>query len=353
MSRSSLMVAILAGVVPALAQAQVSEEVRRATVDSENVLGTSMHLELAAEASKLKGARKALTAEIERLDGILSTWNAGSELRRLPRPCPPTAASVELREVLAATERWMGASGGAFHPGVEVLMQLWKLAETRNSEPSSEELAAALARIREPLWKLDEASATVAFLSDVPLSFDGLAKGYIIYRAIDAAVRAGARDLVLDIGGDVRVVGKTRWTVAVADPRAPADNAQPLCKLELENRSVATSGGYARGFDIAGKHFSHIFDPRTGKPVTAVQQATVIAPDATTADALATALNVLAPGEGLALVAKLPGVASMVVDAQGVQHASPDWARFVRASATAAADAPAASGPSVLPRGGS
>lgn len=329
---------------------QVSEEVRRATMDSENVLGTSMHLELGAEASKLKGARKALTAEIERLEGILSTWDARSELRQLPHPCPPTAASVEVREVLAATERWMRESGGAFHPAVEVLTQLWKTAEKRGSEPTPDELAAARARLDAPLWKVDGAQGTVEFLSDVPLTYDGLAKGYIIDRAVDAAQRAGARDIVLDIGGDVRVVGKTRWTIAVADPRAPADNAQALCKLELAGQSVATSGGYARGFDIAGKHYSHIFDPRTGQPVAAVLQATVIAPDATTADALATTLNVLAPKDGLALVARFPGVASMVVDAQGVQHASPGWAQFVRSEAAAAA--PAASGPSVLPRGG-
>jgi thiamine biosynthesis lipoprotein ApbE len=337
------------GCVGAWAQqpASPTEEVRRTSVQSENVLGTSMRLEISAEASKLKGARRALTEEIERLEDILSTWSTRSELARLP--CPPTKASSELREVLKATERWMGESGGAFHPAVGVLTKLWNEAGQRGALPSESELASARARIGSALWRIEDATGTVEFLSDVPLTFDGLAKGYIIDRAIAAAVKAGAIDVVLDIGGDVRVWGKASSTVAIADPKNSADNAQPLGQLQLQGAAVATSGGYARGFDIAGVHYSHIFDPRSGMPVTEILQATVIASDATTADALATALNVLAPADGLALVARVPGAASMVVDSQGKQHASPGWSKFLRTPPAAVA---APSGPSALPGGG-
>ena len=331
---------------PAAPPAQ-SEELRRFSFDSESVLGTSMHLELAAPAPALKPARVALMDEIERLEKILSTYSSRSELRKLPRPCAATPASKELREVLHAAERWMRDSGGTFHPGVQVLSELWKAAEQRGSAPTPEELAAAKARLVPQLWTIDDASGTVALLTDLPLTFDAFAKGYILDAAVTAAVNAGARDVVLDIGGDVRVHGDGRARIAVADPRQPADNADKLCELDLRGLAVATSGGYARGFDIAGQHFSHIFDPRTAAPVTAVLQATVVAPDAATADALATILNVLAPREGLALVANVPGAASLVIDAQGQQHASPEWAQHVRKTAPVVA-----SGPSVLPGGG-
>ncbi|MCC7010939.1 MAG: DUF2271 domain-containing protein [Planctomycetes bacterium] len=319
-------------------------EPRTLRFDHENILGTSMHLELRAEEHIAKRAKVELLDEIERLRKVLSTYDAKSELRKLPKPCPPTPASADLRAVMHACDTWRAASSGAFHPGVEVLTKLWGEAQKRGSVPSESELAAARAQLTVELWTIDDAAGTVRIASDTPLSFDALAKGFIIDRAVAAAQAAGAHDVLLEIGGDLRVTGSSRSRVSVADPRQPADNAEKLCQLDLQGVAVATSGGYARGFDIGGKHYSHILDPRTGMPVERVLQATVIAPDAVTADALATILNVLSPEDGLALVAKTPGAASMVVDAAGAQHASPAWSKYVRASANAASK-----GPSVLP----
>jgi FAD:protein FMN transferase len=316
--------------------------------DHENILGTSLHLELHAEEAVAKKAKVDLFAEIERLRGVLSIYDPKSELMRLPRPCPATPASADLRAVMHACDRWRSESKEAFHPGVELLTQRWAAAEKNGSPPASAELEAARAKLARPLWTIDDEHGTVALLTEVPICFDALAKGYIIDRAVVVAEAAGASDIVLEIGGDLRVSGASSSRIAVADPREPAENAAHLCDVDLSNVAAATSGGYARGFNIAGKHYSHIFDPRTGLPVDQVLQATVIAPDATTADALATILNVLSPEEGLALIAKTAGTASMVVDAQGVQHPSPNWSKFVRNQAPPAPPVQ----PSALPGGG-
>lgn len=323
--------------------------------DYEGTLGTSMHLEIRADEATAKKAKAALTGEIERLRKIVSTWDAKSEYSRLAKPCGPVPASAELRAVLHECDKWRTASKDAFNCGVGVLTQLWTEAQKRGSLPTEEELAAARARLGAQPWTIDDAQGTVSFASDLPLTFDALAKGWIIDRALAAAQAAGAQDILLDIGGDLRVTGASRSRIGVADPRQPADNAEQLCELELEGVAVATSGGYARGFDLGGKHWSHIFDPRTGMPAQAVLQATVIAPDAATADALATILNVLTPDAGIALVESTGGCASMVVDAEGKQHASAGWAKHVK-SAAAANDTPAVAaneaGPSVLPGAG-
>lgn len=323
-------------------------DVKTFKYDRENILGTSLHLELRAEEAIAGQAKAAILAEIERLRAVLSTYDEKSELSLLPRPCPATAASADLRAVMHACDRWMAASNMAFHPGVEGLTRLWKEAARRGSAPTDAELEAARARLVRTLWTIDDEHGTVAMLTDSPVSFDALAKGYIIDAAIQAAQKAGASDIVLEIGGDLRVCGESSSRVRVVDPRQPAENAEALCELDLHGVSVATSGGYARGFDVAGRHYSHIFDPATARPIEAVLQASVIANDATTADALATILNVLSPEKGLALIAETPGAASMVIDSAGVQHKSPNWSRYVRKPAHPTEPAL----PSTLPGGG-
>ncbi len=323
------------------------DEVKTFKFDHENILGTSLHLELHAEEAVARKAKADVFAEIERLRGVLSTYDPKSELMRLPRPCQATPASTDLRAVMHACDHWSAESKATFQPGVELLTQLWAAAEKSGNVPAAAELEAACAKLARPLWSIDDEHGTVTMLTEAAVCFDALAKGYIIDRAIAVAQAAGVADIVLEIGGDLRVSGESSSRIAVADPREPAENAPSLCDLDLRNASVATSGGYARGFKIAGKHYSHIFDPRTGRPVEQILQATVIASDATTADALATILSVLSPEAGIALVAKTAGAASMTVDAQGEQHASPNWSKFVRNQAPPAAPIL----PSALPGG--
>lgn len=306
------------------------DEVKTFRFDHENILGTSLHLELHAEEALARKAKADVFAEIERLRGVLSAYDPKSELMRLPRPCPATAASADLRAVMHACDHWSAESKATFHPGVEMLTQLWAAAEKSGNLPAPAEIEAARAKLSRPLWSIDDEHGTVTMLTEAAVCFDALAKGYIIDRAIAVAQAAGVADIVLEIGGDLRVSGESSSRIAVADPREPEENAPSLCDLDLRNVSVATSGGYARGFKIAGRHYSHIFDPRTGLPVEQILQATVIAPDATTADALATILSVLSPEEGIALIAKTAGAASMTVDAKGDRHASPNWSKFVR-----------------------
>ncbi len=97
-------------------------------------------------------------------------------------------------------------------------------------------------------------------------------------------------------------------TVGVAPPIGDSETAEPIARVEVRDRSVATSGSSQRGFRIRGTWFSHIFDPRTGQPAGRVVGATVIAERATDANALATTHNVLAVEDGLRMAASIPGI---------------------------------------------
>ena len=296
-------------------QAGAGEIVRTAR---EGVLGTSSELVVrAVDAGAAAAAEAAVHAEVERLAAILGTWDERSELARLLQ-AGSGQPSAELAAVLELAQRWRELSGGAFDPGVARLTQLWQKAAADGNPPAAAALQAAIEDLRQPCWQLRSGTLTVRG----PLSLDAIAKGWIVERAAAAVAKVpGATLQRFQIGGDLRL-GATTTAIAIADPRAPASNQQPLCTLQLADRAVASSGGYARGFDVGGKHHSHVLDPRTGLPCDAVLGASVVAADAATADALATLMCVLGPTDGFVLLAKVADAHAVVVTADGVVHTS-------------------------------
>ena len=157
--------------------------------------------------------------------------------------------------------------------------------------------------------------------------FDGIGKGYLIDNAVGKVVEdvPEIRGLRLNIGGEISVWGESSLT---SDPSRPEDNAPPLTRLALRNLSVATSGNYARYRQIEGKRVGHILDPATGLATQRIRGATVVAGSAQRADALATALCVLSPEEGIKAVESMIDAACLIVDQAGKSIAaerSPPW----------------------------
>jgi thiamine biosynthesis lipoprotein ApbE len=304
----------------------------------DGILGTSLELTFTATtADEAAHAERAALAEIERLRTVLSSYDAQSELSRLVATGRAAHPSADLSAVLSRYTFWNQRSGGAYSARVAPLTALWRAAEADRRLPAEAELAAATARLAKPAWTID--ASGIHLLTTDRLDLNSLGKGYIIDRALDAA-RAAVPSLgggMINLGGDVRAWGvasadRATWRVGVADPRAPADNAAPLVILALTDRAVSSSGRYARGFNIRGTHYSHIIDPRSGRPANAVAATTVIAPDNATANALATTLSVLTPDEGLHLAATTPGVEAMIVGADGVTHRTAGFAAYEIAS---------------------
>jgi len=295
----------------------------------DHVLGTSLDATLVASSrEQAEALLNAVVAETERLARILSSYDEQSELARLLASGQSSDASRELREVLEGCAQWQRKSGGAFDVRVGELIATWKAAQNAGVPPEPAVLEGLVARMRESGWKIDSKTGAVELVGRPQLVLNSFAKSYILQRSIEharrktPAVSAG----LIAIGGDLQSFGvpthKNAWRIAIADPAHPADNSTPLCALNIKSAGVATSAGYARGFEIAGKHYSHIIDPRSGMPVTSVASATVVAKDAVSAGPLATTLCVLTPEQGLALVAKLAGTECLIVTADGKQHVS-------------------------------
>lgn len=143
-----------------------------------------------------------------------------------------------------------------------------------------------------------------------------LGKGYIIGKAAAVARAKAPQGFLLNLGGDILASGRA-WKVGVADPKNSADNAPPLTQVTLRDLAISTSAAYERGYTIGGRRYSHILDPRTGQPAAGVASATVVASSNAVANALATTLCVLKPDEGLALAKTIPGIACLIVAADG------------------------------------
>ena len=157
----------------------------------------------------------------------------------------------------------------------------------------------------------------------VELDFGGFAKGLALDWAAEKLKERGIPDAVLNAGGDVNVIGhhgKRRWHVAIRDPNGWG----VLGAVKLEPDEVLyTSGNYYRYREHDGVRYSHIIDPRTGRPVDHIVSASVIADNGALADAAATALSIAGP-DGWQQTARRMGLTLvLLVDADGTILTTP------------------------------
>ncbi len=297
----------------------------------DHVLGTSLELKFeAATPAAATAAETAALAEIDRLDHILSGYDATSEFSRWAATRgEPIRVSAELFEVLALFDAWRERTGGALAAAAETAARLWQEAAARQSLPTAAELAAAVATAGQLHWRLDPAARTATHLTTAPLRLNSFAKSYIIEHAARAALRTGGiTTAVVNIGGDLVVRGASADTIGVTDPLAAAENSAPLAHVALRDRAIATSGDYRRGLTIGGQWYSHLVDPRTARPVGHVHSATIVSHSATDAGALATALCVLPVAEGTALARTFADTDYLLVLADGTRLVSPGWSNL-------------------------
>lgn len=275
----------------------------------DHVLGTSLDMiVVAAEESLAHLAADAARSTIARLDAVLSGWRGDSELSALNR-ATRAVTSPDLFRVIALGEQWRAETGGAFSLRLGALLDGDGEAAVIEAAPVT----------------LDEEARVIERPAAVTFAVDGVAKGYIVDRAMEA-MRAvpGLQGGMIDIGGDLRCWGRaptaSGWRIGVAACDDAADNAAPATVLNLGDKAVATSG--------RGLRDTMILEPSTGRRADGVTLATAVAGNAADADALASAFSVLRPEDSIALADRLPGVAAQIVASNGDVHVSRAWAEM-------------------------
>jgi thiamine biosynthesis lipoprotein len=296
--------------------------------DYENVLGTSLEIKISALSNnEAVRAEDAAMAEIDRLNKILSGYDKNSEFRQWTSGNNKAVkVSPELYDVLNLFDKWRDQTNGALNASAEVVGKVWKAGAASNQMPTRAEINTSVAQVKQAHWQLDDANKTATHLDNASLMLNTFTKSYVMNKACEAAMATnGVSAIVLNIGGDITVRGEHTEQINISNPKADAENDAPVAMLNISNKTVATSGNYRRGEMIQGKWYSHIVDPRTGKPAGEVISATVVAPNAVDAGALATSLNVLSLAEGAKLMQNNPDAEYMLITANGKRVESPGW----------------------------
>jgi thiamine biosynthesis lipoprotein len=262
----------------------------------------------AATPEQAERAARAAFARVAELDAILSDYQRDSELNRLAATSGVwTPVSADLYAVLKRALEIAEASGGAFDPTVGPLTLMWREARRTRRLPEATELADARTRVGWRHLNLDPATRAARLdRARMRLDLGGIAKGYILQEALAVLMAQGMPQALAEAGGDIVVgdapPGKPGWRIEV--PHAGA--AFVARAAALTRAALSTSGATVQFVEIDGVRYSHIVDPRTGLAVTHDRVTSVIARDGATADALATAINVLAAEGSAGLLAKYP-----------------------------------------------
>jgi len=291
-------------------------------------MGTSVEISVSEiDPQRAEEAMAAAFREVERIDSLISHYRPGSEVSRITRQAGEkvTRVSPETLEVIERALYFSRLSEGAFDISIGPVFRLWNFREGKI--PGEESLQENLKRVDYRKIKVDRAKFSVFLESrGMELDLGAIGKGYAVDRASAVLRKGGVENFMVAAGGDIAVSGAKEngspWTIGIQHPRLPSEL---IARLHPARAAASTSGDYQKFFFRGGERYHHILTPSTGLPARECQSVTIMAPSGMDADALATAVFVLGPKKGFALLERLPDAHATIVDRRGSVLLSPHW----------------------------
>lgn len=236
--------------------------------------------------------------EIERLDRQLSHYRDDSDITRLNQHAHDHWVRVEPRlyQMLKRCADLCEQTGGAFDIATGALVKAWGFHQGGHRVPSPQEIARLMESTGTYRILFDDEDHLVHFTApELEVTLGAFGKGCAIDEAaerlrfygVESAVIHGGQSTIYALGAPP---GEDAWTFAIKDPR---DKTTVIQEAALRDEALSTSGSYEQFFEVDGERFSHILDPRTGRPVQGMLSVSVVAPSAADSDALSTALFVM------------------------------------------------------------
>lgn len=295
--------------------------------ESRPAMGTTFDIYLYSPSSdRATELFEAAFDEIERIEQALSNYRSSSELSRINVNAAdaPVITDPEVFFLLSRSFAYSQRTDGAFDITVGKLMKAWGFFRGSGHYPSDAELARAQEHTGWQNVRLNNRTRSVYFLRrGIELDLGGIGKGYALDRVAALLREAGVKSALISSGSSSIYAigeppGKAGWSVRVPDP---LDRTRTVSTVLLKDQSLSTSGSYEKFFRLNGRTYSHIMDPRTGRPVEGMLQTTVITPEATDSDALSTAVFVMGPQQSARLLDRITGAAAVfVTDKTGVDR---------------------------------
>lgn len=284
------------------------------------IMGTLVQITVVGTDPRAKEAAQAVIDELQRVEN-LSSFHKPSELTRINDHAGqgPIKADAEILNLIEAGIRLSRKTQGAFDPTLGPVSRLWNFSAGDPRLPQASEIAQTMTEVGLGGIEIDSAAGTIRLdRTGMALDLGGIAKGYALDRARLVLEKFGVKGALVNAGGDILAVGEKApgkpWRVGVQDPR---QGNSIVAVASLKDKIIVTSGDYERFFIRDGKRYHHILDPRTGYPAMGLRSVTIVANDGLTADALATAVFVLGPDEGLKPIESIPGVEGLLIDSAG------------------------------------
>ncbi|WP_371742286.1 FAD:protein FMN transferase [Aestuariibacter sp. A3R04] len=282
-------------------------------------MGTTYNVKYVVdERGQIDGLQEAIDERLVHINKLMSTYDPTSELSRFNqrRYTTPYTLSDETAKVVKEAIRLGKLSNGVLDVTVGPLVNMWGFGPNKRPEkvPSAEQIA----DVRKYVG-LDKLTLNGNALSKThPMLYVDLstiAKGYGVDQVADIMESRGISNYLVEIGGEMRVKGERgngeAWLIAIEKPVTTERAVQKI--VSIGTNAIATSGDYRNYYEVDGKRYSHLIDPRTGQPITHnLVSVTVVHPSSMTADGLATAFNVMGWDEAIAL-AKQEGLAVFLI----------------------------------------
>jgi thiamine biosynthesis lipoprotein len=294
---------------------------RRETKLEGRTMGTTWHVTVVGRLPA-PGLQEKVESRLEEIDQAFSTYREDSEINRFsrfPRAGEEFPVSRDFVDVMRTAARIHALSGGAWDGTLRPLVDLWGFGPgpPRAEPPEPRKVEALLRDVGFDRIEI-RPGALVKRVASVALDLSSIVPGYGVDRIAELLRGEGFSDFLVEIGGEVYASGSRRgggaWRVGIGRPRADAAADELHRVAPLRDAALATSGDYRAFFVRDGVRYSHHLDPRTGRPVTnGVVSVSVLAPECALADGLGTAITVMGPEAGLALVERLDGVEALVV----------------------------------------
>jgi len=260
-------------------------------------------------------------------EGLLSRTLPDSDVGRI-NAAKGAGVDVDPRtaDLVTRALTYCEASDGLFDITIGAVSSLWDFHE--GVVPTPEQIADALPHVG---YECVQVSGTTVRLDDPEARIDlgGIAKGYVSDVILDELAAQGVQSAYVNLGGNVKVLGGkpdgSPWRVGIRDPRPDADEGQSVARVELTGGSVVTSGLYERQFELDGRRYWHILDPRTGYPVESdIASATIVSERSIDGDGYTKPLFMMDKAAALAWADEHEGLQVLLVDEDGDASMCPE-----------------------------
>jgi FAD:protein FMN transferase len=285
-------------------------------VQARYVMGTILEVQLPKASDSNEELFTLLFASARHYDEIFSIFKPTSPVSQFNNYISkPFSAPAEMIELTAISQKLTEQTEGAFDITIGPLMRCWRSAVEQRRLPRPDQVAEVQKRVGAAKLTIDVQAGTITpSVNGMELDFGGIAKGYYVDKMVELLRVKGIERAFINFGqSSIATLGTAvddhPWSVSVRDPQRPERVA---LEIHLSGMAIGSSASYEQSGRIGKRRISHILDPRSGEPANSATAVTVIAPSATLADALSTALVVLPPRDGIKLLERFPGTDAVI-----------------------------------------